>query len=204
MAVHACKVLLDAAAAGAPIPGGGRVLGSRRTEDALLFNWKFFFTTWLRSCAPGEFRADAGAFDFPPVKHDDQGRMLCTDGSTSPVVMVGRDGREFDVTSMTGEERAALLPLESLAQIEVRGEIARVTDDDDSDWLSHLRALAGLGRCVPHGGGVPSGMRAAGPRRIYGRPACTRRGRRSRDRSGAPLSPSHGNDPAPQFQALTS
>ena len=147
VAVRACKTLLDAADQGAPLLGpllpGKLIRVDRVKDDAVLWYWKLFATTWLRSARPHAFRANAGAFDFLPVRTDEQCRVLCKDGSPLRVIAVSRDGQETDVTDLMSEERAALFPLASGARFETRGDVAHMTDDyDDDDWLSRLRLVA--------------------------------------------------------------
>ena len=100
-----------------------------------------------------------------------------------------------------------MLPLESLVRIEVRGEIARVTDDyDDSDWLSHLRRLSqdwedasraaaaflsGIASRRPTTNLRPAGLHS--PRPAVPRP-----------KQGAFSPPLTAMTPRLQFQALTS
>jgi hypothetical protein len=93
-------------------------------DDAAFAVWKQQICPVLRS-RHSTAKADAGAFDFPTVKTDDQGRILGRDGKPLPVVE--KTDRE------TGEPAGWYL----------HGQEARVTDDyDEADTLEHLRCQA--------------------------------------------------------------
>jgi hypothetical protein len=162
-AIHACLQMIAASTAGAPLlpksiwphqrglPGVRGLLGVRPGNgDDLLRYWKMVVTPWLRTASPGAFRADAGSYDFTPVKTDSQGRVLGTSGRPRRVVVVGPDGKETDVTD-NPQRAAALLGRKTRGQwrarpgwrIEAKGAAASPTDGfDHEDWLSRGRAMA--------------------------------------------------------------
>ena len=89
------------------------------------------FAVWIQQICPvmrsrhTTGKADAGAFDIPKVKTDDQGRIL------------GRDGKPLQPVEKTDPETGE--PAGSYLQ----GPEARVTDDyDEADTLEHLRCQA--------------------------------------------------------------
>ena len=86
--------------------------------------WTHFIGAVIRSKGL-PLKADAGAFDFPKVKLDEEGFPVDRDGERLKVV------KEFDPE--TGELVAAHRD----------GEVACVTDDyDEADWLEHVRCQA--------------------------------------------------------------
>src|SRR4051794_14146308 len=75
-AAQAMRTLLAAADARAlACPPWGALI-DRNDEGSLLLVWKLFACSWLRAVRPDFFATDAGMRDFPPIKHDAQGRIL--------------------------------------------------------------------------------------------------------------------------------
>lgn len=105
-------------------------LGSGCNSDGTLRD-DTAFAVWIQQICPvmrsrqTTGKADAGAFDIPKVKTDDQGRIL------------GRDGKPLQLVEKTDPETGE--PAGSYLQ----GTEARVTDDyDEADALEHLRCQA--------------------------------------------------------------
>ena len=89
------------------------------------------FAVWIQQICPvmrsrqTTGKADAGVFDIPKVKTDDQGRTL------------GRDGKPLQLVAETDTETG------EPAGWYLQGPVARVTDDyDEADALEHLRCQA--------------------------------------------------------------
>jgi hypothetical protein len=89
------------------------------------------FAVWTLKICPAlrsrhtTAKADAGGFDFPKIKTDDQGRILGRDGKPLPIVK--------KIDHKTGE----------VAAWHLQGSAARITDDyDEGDTLEHLRCQA--------------------------------------------------------------
>jgi len=93
-------------------------------DDTAFALWKLHICAGLRSIRH-ELKADAGAFDFPGVKTDAQGRII------------GRDGKPLTTVEKTDPESGEVVGWES------SGPEARITDDyDDADLMEHLRCQA--------------------------------------------------------------
>ena len=100
-------------------------------------------TTWLRHACPGEFRADAGAFDLPAVKTDARGRVLGKDGRPLGTLVDGHPVTRQELRQLLREAEADIQAGRKprIGRLE-KTEPATVLDDYDTmDCLSHLRAL---------------------------------------------------------------
>ena len=87
-AVKAMRQLLAAVDAGASLLGFPLPFKvNAQSDDALFQAWCIFATARLRAACPSAFAADAGAFDFPPAKLDNKGKVsFRPDGEPATVI----------------------------------------------------------------------------------------------------------------------
>jgi len=111
-------------------PGGASLLSKRRHpdqplgDDAAFSFWKIFICPAIRG-RQSTSKADAGAFDFSPVKTDGEGRIL------------GRDGQPLTKVEETEDAEGGSVGCR------LSGPAARVSDDyDEVETLEHLRCQA--------------------------------------------------------------
>ena len=102
--------------------GGVPIPIDQLPDDQLLLIWRFLAVPWLSTEYLSEFKADAGAYDWPKVKTDAKGRLL------------GKNGKRLRRVSYKD-------PKTGRTGWKLSGKIATVIDDyDEADGIAHLRA----------------------------------------------------------------
>ncbi len=82
--------------------------------------WVWGVFRWLRKKAPVSMKGEAGVFDFPPMKFNEDGQPIDKDGNVLKLVHFEDGGWKWE------------------------GKQASVVDDyDEEDWTAHLRAQSG-------------------------------------------------------------